>query len=79
MDALGVEAVGRLVEDEDLRVAQQRGGQAESLAHAEGELPDPAVGGLGEVDEVENLVDPPGRGAAGEGCTRRWLRAVRPG
>ena len=33
-DALGVEAVGRLVEDEHLRVAEHSGGQAEPLAHA---------------------------------------------
>ena len=33
-DAVGVEPVGRLVEDEDLRLAEQRAGQAEALAHA---------------------------------------------
>ena len=36
-DALGVEPVDRLVEDEDRRVAEQRGGDAEPLAHAERE------------------------------------------
>jgi hypothetical protein len=34
-DALGVEAVRGLVEDEHLRVAQQRGGQREALLHAQ--------------------------------------------
>ena len=34
-DALGVEAVGRLVEDDRVRVAEQHAGQAEPLAHAE--------------------------------------------
>jgi len=36
LDAFGVKAVGGLVEDEHLRVAQQRGGQAEPLAHPKG-------------------------------------------
>ena len=67
VDALGVEAVGGFVEDEDLGVAQQSGGEGEPLAHPEGELPDTAVGGLGQVDEVEDLVDPVGCGAAGKG------------
>jgi hypothetical protein len=32
--ALGVQAIGRLVEDQDLRVGDQRPGQAQPLAHA---------------------------------------------
>ena len=36
-----VEAVRRLVQDEDVRVAEHRRGQPQSLPHAEGELPDP--------------------------------------
>jgi hypothetical protein len=67
VDAFGVEAVGGFVEDEDLRVAHQRGGESEPLAHPEGELPDPAIGRAGEVDDVEHLVDSPGWGAADEG------------
>ena len=35
-DAGGVEAVGGFVEDEDLGVADEGGGDAEALAHAEG-------------------------------------------
>jgi hypothetical protein len=38
-DALDVEAVDRLVQDHGGRVAEQRGGDAEPLRHAEGELP----------------------------------------
>ena len=75
----GVEAVGRLVEDEDLRVAQQSGGESESLAHPEGELPDPAVGGPGQVDEIEHLVDPSGCGAAGEGGDAEVVAGTAPG
>ena len=59
-DALGVEAVGRLVEDQDLGIAQQRGGEPEALAHPEGELAHPPAGGAGEIDEVEDFVDPIG-------------------
>ena len=35
LDSLGVEPVGRLVEDEDLGISQQGGSQLQSLAHAE--------------------------------------------
>ena len=41
-DALRVQAVDRLVEHDDRRVAEQRGGDAEPLAHAEGEAGRPA-------------------------------------
>ena len=57
-DAGRVEAVGRLVEDEDLGVAEERVGDAEALAHAEGVVADPAVRLLlGEADELDHLVD----------------------
>ena len=57
-DALGVEAVGRLVEDEHLGVADQRGGQLEALAHAQGEPTHLALGVTGQADQVEDLVGP---------------------
>ena len=59
LDPLGVEAVGRLVEDQDLWVGEQRRGDAEPLAHAERELPDTFPGDLLETDAVDHLVDPP--------------------
>ena len=34
-DALGVEAIGRLVEDQNVRVTEQRAGDSQTLAHAE--------------------------------------------
>ena len=55
-DALGVEPVGGLVEHEDLGIAEQRGGEAEALGHAEGEAAGAAARGVGEVDELEHLV-----------------------
>ena len=59
VDALRVEAVGRLVEDEHLGLAEQRRRQAEPLAHAERVVADPAARLLlGEADEGERLVDP---------------------
>ena len=57
VNAFGVEPVGRLIKDKDLRVGQQRGGEAEPLAHAQGELPHPPLRRRGQVDEVEYLID----------------------
>jgi len=50
-DALGVEAVGRFVEDQHWRVTQQRCSEAEPLAHAERIGARTAVGGGTEADE----------------------------
>ena len=66
-DALGVEAVGRLVEDEDARVAEQRGGQAEPLAHAHASSRRPAGVPRRDADELEHLVDARVRHARGGG------------
>ena len=68
-DALGVEAIGRFVEDQDLGVAQERRGEPEALAHPEGELADSPAGGAGEIDEVEDFVDPIGGHLPGQGWT----------
>ena len=38
---LGVQAVDRLVEDQDAGIAEQRGGEAKPLRHAEGKRPGP--------------------------------------
>ena len=45
-DALRVEAVGRLVEDQHLRVAEQRRGEPEPLAHPSRVAAHAAVGGV---------------------------------
>ena len=65
LDPLGVEAVGRLVEDQDLRVGEQRRGDPEPLAHAERELPDALAGDLLQADAVDHLVDAPARDPVG--------------
>ena len=57
-DALGVETVDGLVEQQDLRVAEQGAGQAETLLHAERELAGRLVRDGGQADQVEHLVDP---------------------
>ena len=59
-DAGRIQAVGRLVKDEHPRVAQQRRGQREALAHAERERARAAVGRLAQADELEHLVHAPG-------------------
>ena len=56
LDALGVQAVGRLVEDEDGGVAEQGGGQCQPLPHAEGVAAGPPVAGVGQPDLGEDLV-----------------------
>ena len=59
-DAGRVQAVGRLVEDEDGRVAEQRTGERQALTHAERERARPAVGRLAQADDVEHLIHAPG-------------------
>jgi len=66
-DAGRVEPVGRLVEDEHLRIAEQRGGDRQPLAHSHGVALDPAVGGVGEPDAGQHLRDPLDRMPAGGG------------
>ena len=56
-DPLGIEAVRRLVEDEDLGIAEERCREAESLAHAQRVPLRPAPGRVRELDEPEHLVD----------------------
>ncbi|EOY50370.1 hypothetical protein SLI_5662 [Streptomyces lividans 1326] len=63
VDALRVEAVDRLVEEQHLGVAEQRGGDAEPLAHAEGEALGTPLGHVLEAHHAEHLVHPAGRDA----------------
>ena len=52
-----VEADGRLVEDEQVGVAEQRDGQAGAGALTAAEPPDHLVGGVLEVDRLDAAVD----------------------
>ena len=56
-DALRVQAVDRLVEHQHRRVAEQRGGDAEPLLHAERETADPAPGHRFEPGQPQHLGD----------------------
>ena len=57
-DAVGVETVDRLIEDQRVGVAEQGRGDAEPLTHAEREGPDPLARHLAEPDDVEHCADP---------------------
>ena len=75
-----VEPVGRFVEQQHWRVAEQGPGQAEALAHAQRVAAHPPVRGLGQAHLVAHLRHPPVRhaGHLGEdpqvvpGATTRW-------
>ena len=56
-DARRVETVGRLVEDQQLRAAEQRGGDAEALLHAERVAPERVVGAVLQPRLLERGVD----------------------
>ena len=66
-DARRVEPVRRLAQDQQVRVTEERGGQAEPLPHPQGEPADLAVRVGGQLNDVENLVDPVRRDAGGGG------------
>jgi hypothetical protein len=66
-DPVEVEAVDRFVEEEDLRVAQQRGSDPEPLPHAQGVALDPPAGRSPEADLVDHLLDPSEADAVGAG------------
>src|SRR6266545_1545291 len=61
VDAGRIEPACRLVEHEQLGVAEQRGRQPESLAHAKGVGPHPPVGRILELDLSQHLVGAMGR------------------
>jgi hypothetical protein len=71
----GVEAVDGLVEDEGLRVAEQRGGDAQPLTHPEGEPADALAADALEAGHLDHLLHPPPaeavRGGHGPQVVRR--------
>ncbi len=75
-DAVGVESVGRLVEQQHLGFAEQGAGEGEALAHAEREAAGALVGGAGEADLARSTSSTRPAGmplSAAAAC--RWLRA----
>src|SRR5208337_1704760 len=59
VSCLRVEADGRLVKDEQVRVVDERPGEDEPAFHAPGELVDGGVALLGERHKCEQLLHPP--------------------
>jgi hypothetical protein len=58
VDPRRVETVGRLVENQDLRVTEQRIGDAETLTHAQRVVANATLGlRRRQADEIEHLVD----------------------
>jgi hypothetical protein len=66
-DALGIEPVDRLVQQQDLRVAEHGHGHAEPLAHAERETAGPLVRHLLQAHQGQHLLDPARGNALGLG------------
>ena len=63
----------------DRRVAEQRRGDAQPLAHAEGEAPGPLAGHVGQPGQREHLARPAGAGCRWPAARHsRWLGADRP-
>jgi hypothetical protein len=56
--ASGVEPVRRLVEQQQPRPSEQRGGQPQALAHALRVAPDLVVAATGQLDDLQHLLDP---------------------
>ena len=78
--AFRVEPVRRLVEHEQLRLAEQRGGEPEPLPHAERVALDAPVGGRRRARRAAAPRRPASRAARrrARACSR-WLRPERPG
>jgi len=56
-DAGGIEAVGRLVENQQLRVLQERRRQPEALLHPQRIGSQAIVGPIGQADAVQRVVN----------------------
>jgi hypothetical protein len=54
--APGIEAGGRFVEEEDLRFDRQAAGDVETTSHPTRVPPDPATGGVGQTEALQELV-----------------------
>ena len=59
VDALGIEAVGGLVQHQQPRPAQERGGQAQALAHPQRVGADRTSSDVGQADPFQRGPDPP--------------------
>ncbi|MCQ0018745.1 hypothetical protein LUW74_42875 [Actinomadura madurae] len=76
-DSLRIQPVGRLVQHQYVRIAQQCGRQPEPLPHSEREGADPAARHVRQLDQVQDLLDPPARQPRQQ-RQRTQMRAGRP-
>ena len=67
MNALGVQAVDRLIEQQYLGIAEQCHGNAQALRHTQGEGAGMTTGHVGQPDHLQHFVHPPGRNVIGSG------------
>jgi hypothetical protein len=74
-DAGRIEPVRRLVEDQHLRIPEQRAGDREPLAHAHRVALHAAIGGALELDVAEHLADTAGRVLSGDGQDPQMVAA----
>ena len=74
--AAGVQAGRRLVEHQQLGPAQQRRGDAQSLAHPVRVAADLVAGAVGQLDDVKHLGDARRRAVTVERCEQPQVRAA---
>lgn len=63
---LGIKAGGGFIDDEELRIVEERLRDADALAHASGVAAERALGGVGEIYEREQFGDAPAGGRRGD-------------
>jgi hypothetical protein len=76
---LRVQPVDRLVQDDDAGITQQRRGNAQPLAHPQGEPADPLSRHVGQADNVDQLIDPAPAEAVGLGQRQQVVAGRPPG
>ena len=64
--ALGIEAGGRFVENDQIGIVEEGLGEADAAGHALGEAPDGAMAGVREARHVEQLVNARAGGFGGQ-------------
>ena len=74
-DAGDVQPVGGLVQDHQLRIVEQSGGDAQPLLHAGGEALNPLVHGAAETDLIEQGVGASGVSSPDHGAQHRQVLA----
>src|SRR5262245_51719969 len=79
MHASGIQPVGGLVQDQQLRIAQERRRQTEPLAHPQRVRLHPASRGGLELDQGQHLLDPAGRDLRRQGQRPQVVPPGAPG